>query len=85
MTPNGDGRGRVEFAVNTADISARMDSLVISANRFAGTTMQFEISGPDISTVASAAGVDGLPREDFRITANVEKAAVDIWSGISKR
>ncbi|RLA28118.1 MAG: hypothetical protein DRQ63_04280 [Gammaproteobacteria bacterium] len=73
MTPNGDGRERVEFAVNTADISARMDSVVISENRFTGTTMQFEISGPDISTIASAAGVDGLPREDFRITANVEK------------
>jgi len=73
MTPNGDGRERVEFAVNTADISARMDSLVSVANHFEGTTLQLDISGPNISTVASEAGFDGLPAEDFRISASVEK------------
>lgn len=73
ITPNEDGRARVELAANTADIQARMDSLVSSADNFLGTTVQLEITGPDIRTVASAAGVNGLRKEAFRITATAEK------------
>jgi len=73
ITPNEDGRARVKFAANTADIQVTMDSLVSSAENFLGTTLQLEISGPDISTVASAAGFDGLPAENFEISASVEK------------
>jgi len=75
MAPNEDGRERVEFAANTADIQVRMDSLLSSADNFVGTTLQLEITGPNISTVASAAGIDDLQDENFRITASVEKDA----------
>lgn len=72
VMPNAVGQSHVAFAVDTADIKIRMDSLVSSADNFLGTTLQLEIAGPDISTVASAAGVD-LQEEEFRITATVEK------------
>ena len=75
MRPNEDGRERVEFAVDTADIQVRMDSLVSSAKYLVGTTLQLEITGPNISTVASTFGVDDLHEENFRITASVEKDA----------
>ena len=73
LTPNGDGRTRMEFEANAPDIRVKLHSLLSSANNFEGTTLQLEISGPNIGTVAAAAGFDGLPAEDFRITASVEK------------
>ena len=73
LTPSDGGRTHIEFEANARDIRVKLDSLLSSANRFDGSTVQLEISGPDIATVASAAGVDGLPSEDFRITANIEK------------
>jgi len=75
MTPGGDGRERVAFAANTADIQVSMDSLLSSADDFVGTTLQLEVTGPNISTVASAAGIDDLQEENFRITTSVEKDA----------
>ena len=73
LTPNGDGWTRIEFAANAPDIRAKLESVLSSANNFEGTTVQLEISGPDLGTVAAAAGFDGLPAENFRITATVEK------------
>lgn len=73
LIPNDDGRTRIEFKANAPDIRVKLDSLLSSANRFDGTTVQLEISGPNIATVASAAGFDGLPAEDFRISASIEK------------
>ena len=34
MAPNEDGRERIEFAANTADIQVRMNSLLSSADNF---------------------------------------------------
>ena len=73
IMPNDDGRDRVAFDANTPHFKARVDSLLSSADEFDGTTIQLEITGPDIGTIARAAGFDGLPDDDFRITASVEK------------
>ena len=73
LTPSDDGRTRIEFEATASDIRVKLDSLFSSADNFDGTTLQLKISGPDIGTVATAAGFDGLPAEDFRITASVEK------------
>ena len=73
LAPNGDGRTRVDFAANAPDVRVKLDSLLSTANNFDSTTMQLEISGPDIGTVAGAAGFGGLQAERFLITASVEK------------
>jgi len=75
LIPNGDGRTRIEFEANTPDIRVKLDSLFSAADNFDGTTLQLEISGPDIATIASAAGFDGWPAEGFRMSASVEKDA----------
>ena len=73
LLPNGDGRTRIEFEANAPDMRVKLNSLFSAADNFNGTTVQLEISGPDIGTVATAAGFEGLPVENFRITAAVEK------------
>ncbi len=75
IMPNDDGRERIAFEANTPHIQARLNSLLSFADEFDGTTMQLEITGPDIGTVARAAGYDGLPDDDFRITASIQKDA----------
>jgi len=73
LSPNDDGRTHIEFEANAPGIRVTLDGLLSSANDFEGTAVQIEVSGPNIATVASAAGIEGLPAEDFRIVAIVEK------------
>jgi len=73
LAPGGNGRTRIAFEANAPDMRVKLDSLFSAADNFDGTTLQLEISGPDIAKIAAAAGLDGLPAEDFRIKASVEK------------
>jgi hypothetical protein len=73
LAPTGDGRTRIEFEANAPDIRVKLESLFSIADNFVGTTVQLDVSGPEIGTIATAAGFDGLPAEDFRITATIEK------------
>ena len=73
LTPGGNGRTRIAFEANAPDMRVKLDSLFSVADNFDGTTMQLEISGPDIAKIAAAAGLDGLPAEGFRIKASLEK------------
>ncbi len=73
IAPNGDGRARINFAAEAPHMTASLTSLFQFADNFNGTTIELEISGPDVGKIGAAGGVSGLPNEEFRITASLEK------------
>ena len=73
IEPHGDGRARINFAAESPHLTAKLTSLFKIADNFNSTTIELEISGPDVGTFGAAAGVSGLPKEEFRITASLEK------------
>jgi len=73
IEPHGDGRARIDFAAEAPHLTARLTSLFKFADNFNSTTMELEISGPDVGKLGAAVGLSGLPNEEFRITASLEK------------
>ena len=73
IEPHGDGRARIDFAVASSHLTAKLTSLFKIADNFDSTTIELEISGPDVGKFGAAVGVNGLPNEEFRIIASLEK------------
>jgi len=73
IAPNGDGRARVNFAAESPHLTANLTSLVKIADNFDSTTIELEISGPDVGKFGAVASLSGLPNEEFRVVASLEK------------
>jgi hypothetical protein len=54
-------------------MTASLTSLFKFADNFNGTTIELEISGPNVAMLGAVGGVSGLPNEEFLITASLEK------------
>jgi len=73
LTPQDDGRTLVDFDANAPDIRISANSLLSSTDNFVGSTLQFEIDGPDVGRLSAAAGMEGWAAEPFQIRGSVEK------------
>jgi len=73
LSPHDDGRTLVNLDVNAEHVNIQLHSLLSSSEKFADSTLQLNLSGSNIATIAAAAGFEGLPAEPFEVAGSVEK------------
>jgi len=73
LTTDIDGATRITLSASSPDIKISFDSLLGTAKNYAGTSGTFEISGPNIGTIAAVRGIGSFPADGFSVSAHIEK------------
>ena len=73
LAPQDDGRTRVVLEARAPHVELIVNGALSAEPEFVGSTATVHMKGPDIGTVAAAAGAANLPAEPFEIQGDVAR------------